>query len=216
MAGRGLQALFYGYGAFEGTPPATHHEYLALLEKAGVPVPEKLWRAKDIEEAIGAIRELGEIRHDFVYETDGAVLKADVLAQREQFGSTSKAPRWAMAFKYEAEQASTRLRDITIQVRSDGVLTPVAELDPVFVSGSTVSRAMLHNEEEIRRKDIRIGDQVLIEKAGEVIPAVVAVLKEKRTGEGEGVCDAGEVSVVWRVGAAGGGAGGFAVYESVV
>lgn len=182
VAGRGLQALFYGYGAFDGTPPPTHHDYIELLEQSGVPVPEKLWRAGDIEAAIGAIRELGEIRHDFAYETDGAVLKADILSQREQFGSTSKAPRWAIAYKYEPERAETRLHDITIQVGRTGVLTPVAELDPVFVSGSTVSRATLHNEEEIRRKEIRIGDHVLIEKAGEVIPAVVSVVKEKRTG----------------------------------
>lgn len=182
VAGRGLQALFYGYGAFEGTLPPTHHDYIALLGQAGLPVPEKFWRADDIDSAIQAIRELGEIRHDFAYETDGAVLKADILAQREQFGSTSKAPRWAIAYKYEPERAETRLREITIQVGRTGVLTPVAELEPVFVSGSTVSRATLHNEEEIRRKDIRIGDRVLIEKAGEVIPAVVAVIKEKRTG----------------------------------
>lgn len=182
VAGRGLQALFYGYGAFEGAPPPTHHDYIALLGEAGLPIPEKLWRAGDIESAIQAIRELGEIRHDFAYETDGAVLKADILSQREQFGSTSKAPRWAIAYKYEPERAETRLREITIQVGRTGVLTPVAELDPVFVSGSTVSRATLHNEEEIRRKDIRVGDHVLIEKAGEVIPAVVAVIKEKRTG----------------------------------
>lgn len=182
VAGRGLQALFYGYGAFEGTPPPTHHEYIALLEEFGLPVPEKLWRAETIEKAIEAIRGLGKIRHDFVYETDGAVLKADILSQREQFGSTSKAPRWAIAYKYEPERAETRLHDITIQVGRTGVLTPVAELDPVFVSGSTVSRATLHNEEEIRRKDIRIGDRVLIEKAGEVIPAVVEVVAAKRDG----------------------------------
>ena len=183
VAKRGLEALFYGFGAFAGTLPRTQSEFVALLREFGLPGPDKLWQAQTADEALAAIRELGKIRHDFPYETDGAVLKVDVLAQREQLGSTSKAPRWAIAYKYEPERARTRLRDITIQVGRTGVLTPVAELEPVFVSGSRVSRATLHNEEEVHRKDIRIGDHVLIEKAGEVIPAVVGVLTEERTGD---------------------------------
>ena len=135
-----------------------------------------------MEEIIAAIRELAEVRHDFVYETDGAVVKVESFAQRERLGYTSKSPRWAMAFKYQPDRAETRLKTITIQVGRTGVLTPVAELEPVFVSGSTVARATLHNEEEIARKDIREGDMVVIEKAGEVIPAVVEVKKELRTG----------------------------------
>ncbi len=135
-----------------------------------------------MEEAIDAIRELGAVRHDFAFETDGAVLKADSLDQQRTLGSTNKAPRWAMAYKYEPERAETKLNDITVQVGRTGVLTPVAELEPVFVSGSTVSRATLHNEEEIARKDIRIGDTVVIEKAGEVIPAVVMVRTDLRNG----------------------------------
>lgn len=182
VAKRGLQALFYGFGAFVGDEVQTQSEFLKRLEEWGFPGPDKIWIAETVEEALAAIRELEGIRHDFPYETDGAVLKVDLLAQREQLGSTSKAPRWAMAYKYEPERARTRLREITIQVGRTGVLTPVAELDPVVVSGSKVSRATLHNEEEIHRKDIRVGDQVLIEKAGEVIPAVVAVLKEARDG----------------------------------
>jgi len=182
VAKRGLQALFYGFGAFEGSEVKTQSEFLNMLRAWGFPGPDKIWNAETVEEAVAAIRELGEIRHDFPYETDGAVLKADLLAQREKLGFTSKAPRWAMAYKYEPERAQTRLREITIQVGRTGVLTPVAELDPVVVSGSRVSRATLHNEEEIHRKDIRVGDHVLIEKAGEVIPAVVAVLKEARDG----------------------------------
>lgn len=181
-ARRGLDALFYGFGAFDGKLPATQRDFVGLLRGWGLPVPERLWIAGTVEEALEAIRELGKIRHDFAYETDGAVLKVDLLAQREQLGSTSKAPRWAIAYKYEPERALTRLRDITVQVGRTGVLTPVAELEPVFVSGSTVSRATLHNEEEIHRKDIRIGDHVLIEKAGEVIPAVVEVAKDRRDG----------------------------------
>jgi DNA ligase (NAD+) len=146
------------------------------------PVTE--WRrlATSVDEAIAAIRELDHVRHDFVFETDGAVLKADKLDHQRVLGSTSKAPRWAMAYKYEPEQAETKLRAITVQVGRTGVLTPVAELDPVFVSGSTVARATLHNEEEIARKDIRIGDTVVIEKAGEVIPAVVKVRTDLRKG----------------------------------
>ena len=182
VAKRGLEALFYGFGAFEGTLPRTQSEFIALLRAFGLPGPDKFWQAQTANEALVAIRELGAIRHDFPYETDGAVLKVDVLAQRGQLGSTAKAPRWAIAYKYEPERVRTRLRDITIQVGRTGVLTPVAELEPVLVSGSRVSRATLHNAEEVHRKDIRIGDHVLIEKAGEVIPAVVAVLTEERTG----------------------------------
>lgn len=181
-ARRGLEALFYGFGAHEGPLPATHRDFIERLRTFGLPVPERMWVAESVDQALEAIRDLGAIRHDFAYETDGAVLKVDRLAQREHLGSTSKAPRWAIAYKYEPERAPTRLRAITVQVGRTGVLTPVAELDPVFVSGSTVSRATLHNEEEIRRKDIRIGDHVLIEKAGEVIPAVVEVLKDRRDG----------------------------------
>lgn len=183
VAKRGLQALFYGFGVYEGKLPATQQRFIHQLEQWGLPVPERLWVATSVEQVLTAIHELGEIRHDFAYETDGAVLKVDTLTQRDQLGSTSKAPRWAMAYKYEPEQAKTQLREITIQVGRTGVLTPVAELEPVFVSGSKVSRATLHNEEEIRRKDIRVGDWVMIEKAGEVIPAVVAVLTAERTGE---------------------------------
>src|SRR5207247_10422887 len=108
------------------------------------------------------------IRHGFAYQSDGAVVKVDAFSQREILGFTAKSPRWAIAFKYEAERVETRLLDILVQVGRTGTLTPVAALEPVVVSGSTVSRATLHNEEEIKRKDIRIGDTVVIEKAGEV------------------------------------------------
>jgi DNA ligase (NAD+) len=111
------------------------------------------------------------------------VIKLNSIAQRERIGFTSKAPRWAIAYKYAAEQAETKLKSITIQVGRTGTLTPVAVLEPVFLAGSTISRATLHNEDELRRKDIRIGDTVTIEKAGEVIPAVVGVVLTKRTGD---------------------------------
>src|SRR5204863_9130795 len=112
--------------------------------------------------------------------TDGAVVKVDALAQRERLGFTAKSPRWAIAYKYAAERVETRINDIIIQVGRTGILTPVAVLEPVLVSGSTVARATLHNEDEIKRKDIRIGDTVVVEKAGEVIPAVVEVVQSKR------------------------------------
>lgn len=182
VAERGLQGLFYGFGILPQGTVSTGSDFVALLRKCQFAAPAELRPVTTTAEVLEAIRDLGTRRHDFPYEIDGAVLKVDALAQRSELGSTSKAPRWAIAYKYEPERAVTRLREITIQVGRTGVLTPVAELDPVVVSGSRVSRATLHNEEEIRRKDLRIGDHVWIEKAGEVIPAVVAALKEKRDG----------------------------------
>ena len=183
VAERPLALVVYGLGAMEGIPaPATQHDLLEVLRLYGFPTPERVWTAQSAEEILACIAELDGVRRGFAYDTDGAVVKLDSLAQRERLGATAKAPRWAMAFKYAAEQAATRLKAITIQVGRTGALTPVAELEPVFVGGSTVSRATLHNEEEIRRKDIRVGDTVIIEKAGEVIPAVVRVEPECRTG----------------------------------
>jgi len=183
VAKRGLDAVFYGTGALEGAQWQTHREALNALRACGLPVHETTWTATALPEVLNAIHELDAVRHDFPFETDGAVIKVDSFLQRDAVGYTSKSPRWAMAYKYKPEQAETRLRDITVQVGRTGVLTPVAELDPVFVSGSTVARATLHNEEEVARKDIRIGDIVVIEKAGEVIPAVVEVRKARRTGD---------------------------------
>lgn len=183
VASRGLDAVFYAIGTWEGaSQPSSQEALLAWITKSGLPVTGWSRTVRNVDGAIEAIRELGSIRHDFGFETDGAVLKVNSLALQRELGSTSKAPRWAIAYKYEPEQAETLLHSITIQVGRTGVLTPVAELDPVVVSGSRVSRATLHNEEEIQRKDIRIGDTVIIEKAGEVIPAVVAVKLDRRTG----------------------------------
>jgi DNA ligase (NAD+) len=182
VARRGLGAIFYGTGALEGAQWRTHREALDALRTFGLPIHEKTWTAETVQDVLAAIHALDAVRHDFPFETDGAVIKVNAFAQREAVGFTAKSPRWAMAYKYKPEQAETRLNDITVQVGRTGVLTPVAELEPVFVSGSTVARATLHNEEEIARKDIRIGDIVVIEKAGEVIPAVVEVRKERRTG----------------------------------
>jgi DNA ligase (NAD+) len=179
---RPLGLVLHGIGALKGADIATYSEGLALIAECGLHVSERRWSANNTEEILAAIRELDTVRHDFVYETDGAVVKVESFAQRERLGSTSKAPRWAIAYKYQPEQAETRLLDITIQVGRTGALTPVAVLEPVLVSGSTVARATLHNADEILRKDIRIGDTVIIEKAGEVIPAVVRAKTELRTG----------------------------------
>jgi DNA ligase (NAD+) len=181
VAKRPLDAVFYGVGYVEGKAgPQRHDQWLAWLGEAGFKTPEKFWRCHSEDDLIAAIDELDKIRHDFRYQTDGAVIKLNDLALREVVGYTAKAPRWAIAYKYAPEQAHTRLSGITIQVGRTGVLTPVAELQPVFLSGSTISRATLHNEDEIKRKDIRIGDTVVIEKAGEVIPAVVGVVLSQR------------------------------------
>jgi DNA ligase (NAD+) len=179
-AQRPLGMIFYGTGAVEGADVDLHSKIFPLFKRLGLPTHEHWWLADSVEKILDAIRELDRIRRDFAYETDGAVIKVDALAQREGLGFTAKSPRWAIAYKYAAERVETKLLDIVVQVGRTGILTPVAMLEPVIVSGSTVSRATLHNEDEIKRKDIRIGDTVVIEKAGEVIPAVVEVVKSKR------------------------------------
>src|SRR5438132_1712280 len=180
VAKRPLGVVVYGTGATEGVDIEVHSEIFPLLMKLGLPATERWWVAESVEEILDAIHELDGIRHNFAYQTDGAVVKVNSFAQRERLGFTAKSPRWAIAYKYAAERVETRLKDIIIQVGRTGILTPVAVLEPVLVSGSTVSRATLHNEDEIKRKDIRVGDTVVIEKAGEVIPAVVEVVKSKR------------------------------------
>jgi DNA ligase (NAD+) len=180
VAKRPLGIVLYGTGATEGVEVDLHSEVFPLLKKLGLPVTERWWVAESVEEILDAIHELDSIRHKFAYQTDGAVVKVNSFAQRERLGFTAKSPRWAIAYKYAAERVQTHLNDIIIQVGRTGILTPVAVLEPVLVSGSTVGRATLHNEDEIKRKDIRIGDTVVIEKAGEVIPAVVEVVKSKR------------------------------------
>src|SRR2546427_9277857 len=184
VAKRGLDILLYGTGHAEGgNLPQTQAELLAWLKSLGFKTPEKTWFCQSVEELFAAIDELDRVRHGFRYETDGAVIKLNSLPLREKVGATSKAPRWGMAYKYAPEQAETKLKAITIQVGRTGTLTPVAELEPVLLAGTTVKRATLHNEDQIRRLDARIGDTVLIQKAGEVIPEVVQVLTQKRTGD---------------------------------
>jgi DNA ligase (NAD+) len=183
VAKRPLGVVFYGTGAVEGVNLDLHSKIFAFFKRLGLPSSDRWWTADSVEEILRAIHELDRVRRDFPYQTDGAVVKVDSFTQRERLGFTAKSPRWAIAYKYEAERVETRLLGIVVQVGRTGVLTPVAMLEPVTVSGSTVSRATLHNEEEVARKDIRIGDRVVIEKAGEVIPAVVSVLTETRTGK---------------------------------
>ena len=180
VAKRPLGIVFYGTGETEGVDVDLHSEIFGLFKKVGLPTSERWWLAKSVDEILNTIHELDRLRHDFVYQTDGAVVKVDSFQQRERLGFTAKSPRWAIAYKYAAERVETRLNDIVIQVGRTGILTPVAVLEPVLVSGSTVGRATLHNEDEIKRKDIRIGDTVVIEKAGEVIPAVIEVVTSKR------------------------------------
>lgn len=180
VASRPLDFLAHGLGSFEGIQIDNEDDYRSLLDQFQIPRNQPIWHTNSLAQTIEAIRELDTQRHQLGYGTDGAVVKVLDFSQRSKLGFTSRAPRWAVAFKFPPEQVQTRLRNITIQVGRTGVLTPVAELEPVLVSGTTVSRATLHNQEEIERKDIRIGDTVIIEKAGEIIPSVVKVLKEKR------------------------------------
>ncbi|MDD5484163.1 MAG: NAD-dependent DNA ligase LigA [Kiritimatiellae bacterium] len=179
---RPLDAVFYGAGEIAGINLATHEEMLAALKLFGLKTPPKYWKCLSLEEVFRALDELKAMRPDFPFETDGGVLKVNERGLYAALGATAKSPRWAAAFKYEPERAETTLKSITVQVGRTGVLTPVAELEPVFLSGSTINRATLHNAGEIQRKDVRIGDRVFIEKAGEVIPEVVSVNIAARRG----------------------------------
>jgi DNA ligase (NAD+) len=185
VARRPLDIVVYGLGSVEGAgrQPQTHEEMLAWLKTLGFKTPEWTRHCKSADELVAAIDDLDKIRKKFPYETDGAVIKLNSYAQRERAGFTSKAPRWAIAYKYAAEQAETKVLGILITVGRTGAITPTAELEPVFLAGSTISRATLHNEDYIRKKDVRIGDTVTIEKAGEVIPKVVDVVLTKRVGK---------------------------------
>ena len=182
-AGRPLQIFVYGVGFAEGVDLRTHWETLRWLREAGFRTDPHAARCGTFDEVKGYLRTWTERRATLDYGTDGVVVKVDELAQQAELGATTAAPRWALAYKFPAEQAITRLLDITINVGRTGALTPAAVLEPVRVSGVTVSSATLHNEDEIARKDIRIGDWVIVQRAGEVIPEVVAPLPERRTGE---------------------------------
>jgi DNA ligase (NAD+) len=175
VAKRPLAFLAHGLGAYDGDPLETEHDFHHLLDHLGIPRNQPLVTAHTLDEVLDAVAHLNQHRHSLPYGTDGAVIKVLDRAEREQLGFTSRAPRWAAAYKFLPEQKETTLTDITIQVGRTGVLTPVAELTPILISGSTVARATLHNQDEIDRKSIHIGARVLVEKAGEIIPAVVKV-----------------------------------------
>lgn len=183
VAKRPLSIVFYGLGDPGDAKLASQRDIVKLLHNAGLPKADHVWECDSADEILSAIHELDQKRKKLPYDTDGAVIKVDAFSEQRELGATSKAPRWAIAYKYAPEQAETRLLAVDIQVGRTGALTPVARLVPVFLSGSTVSNATLHNFEEIERKDIRVGDLVTIEKAGEIIPAVISVNKDKRTGE---------------------------------
>jgi DNA ligase (NAD+) len=168
---------------FDGRKPfATHWQALDWLARAGFKVNLRRRLCPSIEAVIAEIEKWGEQRDALGYEIDGVVIKVNRVDLQEELGSTAKAPRWAVAYKYPPRQATTRLNDITVQVGRVGTLTPVAELEPVLLAGTTVSRASLHNEDNIKRLGVMIGDVVLIEKSGEIIPQVIKVIESKRKG----------------------------------
>jgi DNA ligase (NAD+) len=182
VAARPLDFIAHGFGMVEGGEIGSILEFHALLDRAGIRKNVPLWRAETIDELLAAVRRLDLERHSLPYGTDGAVIKVIDRDAQQQLGFTSRAPRWAAAYKYPPEQKETTLLDITVQVGRTGKLTPVAELEPVLVSGTTVRRATLHNESFILEKGIGIGDTVLIQKAGEIIPEVIKVVAKH--GEG--------------------------------
>ena len=183
VAQRKLDIFVFNIQRIEGKEIKTHKEGLEYLSYLGFKTIPETPVSKSIEDAFKEVERIGEMRGSLDFDIDGAVIKVNSLNQRELLGSTAKCPKWAVAYKYPPEIKETKLTDILIQVGRTGVLTPNAVLDSVRLAGTTVSRATLHNIDYIREKDIRIGDTVLVQKAGDIIPEVVSVVKEKRTGE---------------------------------
>ena len=180
-ATRKLDIFVFNLQRAEGIAYQTHSQSLDILRRLGFKVIENRV-VHGIEEACAAVDAIGKARSGLSHDIDGAVIKVDSIADRAELGSTAKAPKWAIAYKYPPEQKETKVKDIVVQVGRTGVLTPAAELEDVFISGSTVSRATLHNLDNIRQKDIRIGDTVILQKAGDIIPEVVKSLPDKRDG----------------------------------
>ena len=181
-ASRPLEIFFYGVGVVEDFVFQSHWKLLQALKKWGFRINPLIRPRISIKDVLKCHRELSEQRHQLPYDIDGMVVKVDSLSLQQQLGATTRSPRWAIAYKFQAIQETTVLEKIEIQVGRTGVLTPVAHLKPVNVAGVTVSRATLHNEGEIEKKDVRIGDTVLVQRAGDVIPEVVKVILSKRTG----------------------------------
>ncbi|MFC5465095.1 NAD-dependent DNA ligase LigA [Lederbergia graminis] len=182
-ASRNLDVFLYGIGDVGTTGVTTHSSGLELLETLGLKVNKERRVCKSIEDVLEYIEEWTEKRSQLDYDIDGIVIKVDSYAQQEELGSTAKSPRWAIAYKFPAEEVATKLIDIELSVGRTGVVTPTAILEPVQVAGTTVQRASLHNEDLIREKDIMLGDFVIVKKAGDIIPEVVNVLVERRTGD---------------------------------
>ncbi len=183
VAGRRLSAWIYSIVNADASGCATHSEVLGRLRSWGFPVNPYHEVCTSVEEILNVRDRWDKLRHELEYDTDGLVIKVNSLAQQEILGLGTKSPNWAIAFKFSPEQAETRVRDIRLQVGKLGTITPVADLEPVFLSGSTITHASLHNESYVQDRDIRVGDMVVVEKAGEIIPQVVRSLPEKRTGE---------------------------------
>jgi DNA ligase (NAD+) len=181
-AGRNLGMFSHTAGVVQGAQFTRHSEQMQFLRDLGLNVMEENRAFENLEDAFEFCRHWEERRHDLPFEADGVVVKVDQLAQREELGYTSKSPRWAIAYKFPPEEKTTLLRDIVVNVGRTGAVTPFAMLEPVRLSGATVSQATLHNADEVKRKDIRIGDTVMVRRAGEVIPQVVAPIVSKRTG----------------------------------
>ncbi|SFF85236.1 DNA ligase (NAD+) [Halobacillus alkaliphilus] len=184
-AKRNLDIFLYGIGQWQEESSEAHSERLEQMEKLGLKTNPEWKKCNDIEEVIDYVHSWVEKRQDLDYEIDGIVIKVDRLDQQDTLGFTAKSPRWATAYKFPAEEAITTLKDIELSVGRTGVVTPTAILEPVKVAGTTVQRASLHNEDLIRERDIRIGDTVVIKKAGDIIPEVVRVVVDERSGEEE-------------------------------
>ncbi|RYD05707.1 hypothetical protein N752_07360 [Desulforamulus aquiferis] len=181
-ASRNLSVYMYGLGYMEGLSVTGHAQGLALLKELGLRVNQQHKVCKDIDEVIEYCQRWQGQRFELPYAIDGLVIKVNSLDQQQRLGATIKSPRWAIAFKFPAEQAITTIKDIIIRVGRTGVLTPTAILEPVQLAGTTVSKATLHNQDIITQKDIRIGDKALVQKAGDIIPEVVQVFPEQREG----------------------------------
>jgi DNA ligase (NAD+) len=182
-AARQLHLACYGIGSVKGKEFRSQSEFIKWLEKARFPVPAVVRIARGIKAVLNVIEEIEKKRGSFHFETDGAVIKVNDFALQSNLGVKTREPRWAVAFKFPAHQGTTRIKEIIPSVGRTGVITPIAMLEPIRIGGVTVSRSTLHNWDEMQRKDLKVGDTVVVERAGEVIPHIVMVIKERRTGK---------------------------------